>query len=122
MLKASSVLVTSDALIICPTLSSKAKNLSFLATKSVSEFNSNNTQSFPSITYEQSPSAATLEAFFSAFAIPFSRNQTIAFSISQSQASRAFLQSIIPAIVLSRNSFTSCGVTVMVILLKYFYL
>ena len=104
-------------------------NFSFLATKSVSAFTSTTTAFFSSavtlvITI---PSAAIRLAFFCAVARPFSRRNSTALSISPaspfslrnstalsmspSVAARAFLQSIIPAPVISRNSFTIAAVT-----------
>ena len=56
------------------------------------------------------PSAATLPDFLAALAIPFSLSQSIAFSISPPFSSKAFLQSSIPAPVLSLNSLISAVV------------
>ncbi|SYV97426.1 Uncharacterised protein [Mycoplasmopsis edwardii] len=57
-------------------------NLSFLATKSVSELISTKTACFSFPTAITAPSAAILPAFLAAFTIPFSFNQLIAASIS----------------------------------------
>ena len=54
--------------------------------------------------------AAIGSAFFSAAASPFSLKNSTALSISPSVAVRAFLQSIIPAPVISLNSFTCAAV------------
>ena len=88
-------------------------NFSFLATKSVSAFTSTTTAFFSSavtlvITI---PSAAIRPAFLVAPASPFSLRNSTALSMSPSVAARAFLQSIIPAPVISRNSFTIAAVT-----------
>src|ERR1700674_5630239 len=56
------------------------------------------------------PSAATRPAFFAAFAKPFLRSQSTATSILPSVSVNAALQSIMPAPVFSRSSFTICGV------------
>src|ERR1700688_840572 len=56
------------------------------------------------------PSAATRPAFFAAFAKPFLRSQSTATSIFPSVSVNAALQSIMPAPVFSRSSFTICGV------------
>ena len=83
-------------------------NFSFLATKSVSALTSTTTpvclssESF----VKETPSAAILPAFFSAPARPCSLRKSTALSISPSVAARAFLQAIIPAPVMSRNSLT----------------
>ena len=76
-------------------------NSSFLATKSVSEFTSTITALFPFVKIAAVPSD-----FLAAFEIPFSLNQSIASSIFPLVASKAFLQSSIPAPDLSLNSFT----------------
>src|SRR6476620_2568938 len=49
---------------------------------------------------------------------PFSRRYCLAASMSPSVSSSAFLQSIIPAPVLSRSAFTSCAVNAMSVFLK----
>ena len=56
--------------------------------------------------------AAILDSFFAALAIPFSLNQSIAASILPLVASNAFLQSKIPKLVASLNSFTNCAVII----------
>ena len=52
------------------------------------------------------PSAAMRDAFFSAFACPFFLKYSTAASISPFVSPNAFLQSIMPAPVISRSSFT----------------
>src|SRR6266550_9385393 len=52
------------------------------------------------------PSFAVRAAFDPAFAMPFWRNQSLAFSMSPFVASRARLESIIPAPVASRSALT----------------
>ena len=103
---ASSTVLAFELKIVLAASSNRAKKRSFLATKSVSELTSNTTALLPSIKILAKPSAAILPSFLAALAIPFSRSQSIAFFISPSHSVRAFLQSIIPAPVNSRNSFT----------------
>ena len=88
-------------------------NFSFLATKSVSALTSTITAFFSSAATAVAtmPSAAIRPAFLAAPASPFSLRNSTAFSISPSVAARAFLQSIIPAPVISLNSFTIAAVT-----------
>src|ERR1700722_9227936 len=57
-----------------------------------------------------SPSAAIRPAFLAAFASPFLRSQSTAVSRSPPLSPSATLQSIIPAPVLSRSSFTMLAV------------
>src|SRR5262249_28295967 len=57
------------------------------------------------------PSAATLPARLEAVARPFSRKWRIAPSMSPAEATSAALQSIMPAPVFSRSSFTFAAVT-----------
>ena len=52
-------------------------------------------------------------ALFADLAIPFSRNQSTAFSRSPSHSVNAFLQSIIPAPVCSRKSLTKFALIIM---------
>ena len=92
------------------TSSTYALKSAFFATKSVSEFTSTIAALVPSTTVLTIPSAAILPAF-AAFAIPFSLKYSTALSISPSVFARAFLQSIIPAPVISLNSFTIAAVT-----------
>ena len=84
---------------------------SFFATKSVSEFTSLIVAILLSLLTNTStrPSLARRSAFLAALPRPFSRKISTAALISPFASSRAFLQSIIPAPVLSRNSFTICA-------------
>src|SRR5215813_2631485 len=59
-----------------------------------------------------SPSAATRPALFAAFDKPFLRSQSMALSMSPLTSVSAILQSIMPAPVLSRSSFTRLAVIV----------
>jgi len=86
--------------------SNKCKNCSFFATKSVSELTSNKIPVFPFVATRVKPSAAIRPSFLAALLIPFSRSQSTAFAMSPSHSVKAFLQSIIPAPVFSRNSLT----------------
>ena len=90
------------------TASTKEVKVSFFATKSVSEFTSITQAVLPSaeIAARATPSAAIRLAFFSALACPFFLRNSTAASISPFVSFRAFLQSIIPAPVISRSSFT----------------
>ena len=80
----------------------------FLETKSVSELTSTIDPKplFP-LAIPINPSAAILPDLEAAETTPFFLNQSIACSISPLVCIRAFLQSIIPASVLSLNAFTS---------------
>ena len=91
---------------VSPTFLINSLNSSFLLTKSVSALISMITALLSLMNTSAKPSAAILASFFPALAIPFSRNQSIAASRLPSVSLRAFLQSIIPAPVCSRNSFT----------------
>ena len=90
----------------------KAWKSAFLATKSVSALTSITTPTLPfSLTVAKAtPSAAIRPAFFTEAARPFSRRKSMAFSISPSEAVRAFLQSIMPQPVFSRRAATSLAV------------
>ena len=95
----------------------KALKSSFLATKSVSEFTSTTVALVLSslIFIATKPSAATLSAFLAALDKPFSLNISTALSIFPSASTNAFLQSSIPAPVLSLNSLTILAVTLAII-------
>jgi len=86
-----------------PTAATKLWNLSLRATKSVSELTSTRAPRSPSTTAATSPSAATRPAFFCAAAKPFLRSQSTALSNSPFISLSAFLQSIMPAPVVSRS-------------------
>ena len=103
----SSIDPASESTACLATASTKFWNSSFFATKSVSEFTSTTAATLSSLRATlQRPSAAILPAFFSAFACPFFLRNSTAASISPSVWARAFLQSIMPAPVISLNSFT----------------
>ena len=76
------------------------------ATKSVSELTSTMTARLPSLATAMRPSAATRPAFLAALARPLVRSQSTAASMSPLVSVSAALQSIMPAPVLSRSSFT----------------
>src|SRR5579883_761170 len=92
----------------------------FLATKSVSELTSTATPSRSRTNTATSPSAATLPDFLAALESPFLRSQSIAASISPSVSPRAVLQSIMPAPVFSRRSFTIAAVTFAILVVLHF--
>ncbi len=100
----------------------KSWNISFLETKSVSEFTSTIAATLPTVATFAKPSAAMRSFFFAALAIPFSRKKSTAFSMSPSTFTNAFLASIIPTPVISRNSFTILAVTsaIICVLLGYY--
>ncbi len=75
-----------------------------LATKSVSQLISTSAPHLSSLYAATTPSAATLLAFLAADARPFSLKISIALSMSPSDSTRAFLQSIIPTPVFSRRA------------------
>ena len=92
------------------TLSTNAWKLSLRATKSVSAFTSTIAATCGPEATPTSPSAATRPDFFAAAARPFLRSQSIACSTSPPVSPSAFLQSIMPAPVFSRRSFTRAAV------------
>ncbi len=92
------------------TLRTKSWNSSFLATKSVSELTSTAAPRVPSTATPTRPSAAVRPAFLAAAARPLARSQSIEASISPLFSASAFLQSIMPAPVRSRSSFTEAAV------------
>src|SRR5271169_3144153 len=81
-------------------------NRSLRATKSVSEFTSTTTPLLALTATPIKPSAATRPAFFAALDSPFLRSQSTAASRLPSLSLSAALQSIMPAPVWSRSSFT----------------
>ncbi len=83
------------------------------ATKSVSELSSIMTARVPSVATATRPSAATRPAFLAALARPLVRSQSMAASISPPVSVNADLQSIMPAPVWSRSSFTIPAVIAM---------
>src|ERR1043165_1427021 len=96
--------------VIAAAVRTKSWNCSFLATKSVSELVSTIAPLLPSTTTPTSPSAAVRPAFLAAAARPLVLSQSIAASMSPPVSPSAFLQSIMPAPVRSRNSFTFAAV------------
>src|SRR5215470_2638321 len=95
-------------------------NRSLRATKSVSELTSTTTPFWPSSARPMRPSAATRPAFLTALARPFLRSESTAASMSPSVSCSAALQSIMPAPVRSRSSFTICAVIVaMPVILRF---
>ena len=90
----------------------KAEKSSFFATKSVSQFTSTSAPSLPStlIKLPIMPSAAMRPAALVAFAPLLMRSKSSAFFMSPSDSAKAFLHSIMPSPVCSRNSFTILAV------------
>ena len=99
--------------------STNSMNSSFLATKSVSELTSTTAAVLPSSERAilTRPIAAILPAFLAAFDSPFSLRISTALLRSPSASTKAFLQSIIPAPVISRSSFTSDAVIAAIVFL-----
>ena len=95
---------------ICVTAVTKAWKLSLRATKSVSAFTSTIAARPGDETTPTRPSAATRPDFFAAAARPLVRSQSTAASMSPPASVSARLQSIMPAPVLSRSSFTRAAV------------
>ena len=89
------------------TFLTKFWKISFLDTKSVSEFISIAAPCVPFTQTAVKPSAATLPAFFAAAARPLVLSQSTADSKSPFVSNSAFLQSIMPAPVFSLKSLTS---------------
>src|SRR5262245_28066067 len=87
-------------------------NCSLRATKSVSELTSTMAPAWSLAATPMRPSAARRPALFAAFDKPFLRSQSIARSMSPFTSVSAILQSIMPAPVLSRSSFTRLAVIV----------
>ncbi|MPM24889.1 hypothetical protein SDC9_71377 [bioreactor metagenome] len=112
----SSTVLTFDKATILATFSTRALNSSFAATKSVSQLTSTTEPNFISseMYVVTIPSAAILPAFLAAAASPFSLNTSIALSMSPLVSLRAFLQSIIPAPVLSLSSLTIPAVIIFI--------
>jgi hypothetical protein len=92
------------------TLRTRAWNCSLRETKSVSELSSTMAARLPPSATAIRPSAATRPAFFAALARPLVLSQSIAASMSPFVSVSAVLQSIMPAPVFSRSSFTICAV------------
>ncbi|CAH1673175.1 hypothetical protein CHELA41_23784 [Hyphomicrobiales bacterium] len=93
-------------------------NCSLRATKSVSELISTTTPLLPASATATRPSAATRPDFFAAFDRPFLRSQSTAASTSPPVSVSAVLQSIMPAPVLSRSSFTIAALMLAIVILS----
>ena len=94
-------------------------NCSLRATKSVSELTSTTAPLLPLVSMPIRPSAATRPAFLAAFDRPFLRSQSTAASMSPLASVSAALQSIMPAPVFSRRSFTRLAEIVMARTLRW---
>src|SRR5579871_786812 len=99
----------------CATILTRPWNCSLRATKSVSELTSTTTPLVVAVSAPIKPSAATRPAFFAAFDNPFLRSQSCAACMSPAVSVRAALQSIMPAPVDSRRSFTIAAVIVAIV-------
>ena len=115
----SSTVVAEVLAAISATFVANETNSSLAATKSVSQLTSTIAAVFLSAETKvlTIPSAATLPAFLAAAANPFSLKNSTAFSIFPSVSTKAFLQSIIPAPVISLNSLTDLAVIIIKFLL-----
>ena len=92
----------------------KSLNSSLRATKSVSAFTSTSAPTLPPVATPTRPSAAARPDFLAALVMPFLRSQSCAASMSPPVSASADLQSIMPAPVLSRSSFTMLAVTAVI--------
>src|SRR5882724_5659211 len=92
--------------------SQKARKVSFLATKSVSQLISTSTPTREParICWAMTPSFASRPAFLAAVATPFLRRMSTAAGKSPFASTSAFLQSIKPALVISRSLPTAAAV------------
>ena len=88
----------------------KAKKLSFLVTKSVSQLTSNKAPVLPCMAVATTPSAVTRAAALLALLPNLTRNSSSALTKSPSASVKAFLHSIMGASVLARNSATMLAV------------
>ena len=95
------------SIIVLATAATKSLMSGVLAAKSVSVFTSTRTPTLSLTIAVTTPSAAALPLFLACVARPFSLRNSIAFSLSPSLASRAFLQSIIPTPVALISSLIS---------------
>ena len=91
------------------------------ATKSVSELTSTIAPFLPVTKMPIRPSAATRPAFLAAFDRPFLRSQSTAACMSPLVSVSAALQSIMPAPVVSRRSFTIAAVIFAIEVIPYLY-
>ena len=96
-------------------------NLSPLAQKSVSQLSSRMMPEQPqgATAARITPSLASRSALAAALAIPFSRRYFTAASMSPLHSLRAFLQSIMPASVLSRRALTRAAVISAIVFLFF---
>src|SRR6516225_1052784 len=94
-----------------------ARNISFRATKSVWLLTSTSTPKRPSgaIYCAMAPSRASLPTLVVAVAAPFLRRISTALPRSPLASTSAFLQSIMPAVVMSRNFATAAAVISMLV-------
>src|SRR6201987_511319 len=99
----------------CVTILTRPWNCSLRETKSVSELTSTTTPLVPAVSAPIKPSAATRPDFLAAFDRPFLRNQSCAACMSPAVSVRPALQSIMPAPVDSRRSFTIAAVIVAIV-------
>lgn len=106
--RASSNVVALELMRVSASVATKAWKLSFLETKSVSQLTSKRMPSQPHALKRvvMMPWLAARSALDAALAMPFSRRYLAASSRSPLHSIRAFLQSIMPAFVLSRNDLT----------------
>ena len=111
--RSSSTVAIVDASACSASARAKSWNFGLRATKSVSQLSSSTTLVAASPTTMTAPSEALRWAFFEAAARPFVRRISIAAFMSPSASVRAFLQSIMPAPVSSRSSFTAAAVIAM---------
>src|ERR1700730_2412721 len=95
-------------------LRTRSWNCALRATKSVSDLTSTIAPLLPSAITPISPSAAMRPALLAALERPFLRSQSTASSMWPSVSVSAALQSIMPAPVLSRSSFTRLAVIVVI--------
>src|ERR1700741_600623 len=97
----------------------KSWNFGLRATKSVSLFTSTIAARWPAVTTPMRPSAAVRPAFLAAFDRPFLRSQSTAASRSPCVSASAALQSIMPAPVNSRSSFTMLALMFVIVALPF---
>jgi hypothetical protein len=92
---------------VSPISSHSEMKFSLAATKSVSQFTSYITATFPFVIALAIPSVAIALAFLAALAIPFSLNHCDALSKSSLHSFNALIASLTPACVIFRNCFTN---------------
>src|SRR5436190_13326304 len=96
----------------------KARNESFLVTKSVSQFTSIKAPVVPSTVAATTPSAAIRDAALPALLPSLTRSSSSALSMLPSASVRAFLHSIIGASVFARSSATMLAVIAAIVILR----